>query len=454
MVAAAEPRCRVGGGQATKVARSAGGALVLAAVLFLVGASPAGAQNAPRGRFALFGNWAQRTDASGQSSDYSDLIGRFNLESDHTSDSLFEYAFDVRLAVYPSTERDSVLSLYDAYVGLRTANGRLRVRAGQQWIRELGGLGSIGGLFAEYRLPGNSTLGSWRFGLFGGLEPQYYDAGYVDDVTKAGTFVALDGKHGRRHVLGWVMIRNSDLIERSVAVFNNFFSVASKLYVYQALEYDLQGPADLGGGGLTYLLVNIRYRPVDFLEIQGNYHDGRSIDARTITEDAIAGRPVTPEALEGLLFESGQLRLTWTPARGIRLWAAIGSDRYSRDDETRDRLQFGAHFADLFGTGVDLSGTSTQFKTRDETYDALYLSLGRSFNREVYVSFDYSKALAYYRYDSADGGEVVARPNSDRFSLSANINFSREWTLLLTTEYVDHETFEEARGLAGIIFRF
>jgi len=126
-------------------------------------------------------------------------------------------------------------------------------------VRELGGLGSVGGFQGEYRLADATPLGSWRFGLFAGLEPEFYEGGFAEDVRKGGVYAALDGARGRRHVLGWVTIQNSDLTERSVVVFNNYLPLARTFNMYQGLEYDTQGPGDLGDSDLSYFFINLRY---------------------------------------------------------------------------------------------------------------------------------------------------------------------------------------------------
>jgi hypothetical protein len=302
------------------------------------------------GRFSLFANWSQREPVEGESYDFSELIATLSFYSDRRADTNFEYGLDTRVATYPSSEaRDERVSIYEAWIGLRASEGRFRLRVGQMWLRDLGGLGSVGGLWGEYRAANASSFGQFRFGLYGGLEPKIREAGYVDDIMKGGVYVAVDGSHGRRHVLGWTMIRNDDLTERSVITFNNFIPVARKFFLYQGLQYDTEGPAGLGDSQLSYFFTNIRYAPVRLIEFQGTYHRGRSIDARSITDDVLDGRPVSPERLDGLLFESGRFRVTLNPWRRVRFWAGYGRDRNNRDDEWSDRLNYGFSVNDILG---------------------------------------------------------------------------------------------------------
>lgn len=437
--------------------RSTSRTVVLALVLAtLLPARTTLAQAIPSsGRFSLFANWSQREPVEGESYDFSELIATLSFYSDRRADTNFEYGLDTRVATYPSSEaRDERVSIYEAWIGLRASEGRFRLRVGQMWLRDLGGLGSVGGLWGEYRAANASSFGQFRFGLYGGLEPKIREAGYVDDIMKGGVYVAVDGSHGRRHVLGWTMIRNDDLTERSVITFNNFIPVARKFFLYQGLQYDTEGPAGLGDSQLSYFFTNIRYAPVRLIEFQGTYHRGRSIDARSITDDVLDGRPVSPERLDGLLFESGRFRVTLNPWRRVRFWAGYGRDRNNRDDEWSDRLNYGFSVNDILGVGLDLTASNSRIDRLDHEYDSTYVSLGKTLGRRVYLTLDYNTSLSIFHYSDGDGGYVELRPESERWALSMNANISRLFSLLLVAEFMDHDDFEEVRALTGLTFRF
>ena len=427
--------------------------------LVLVMLLPAGealSQAVPaNGRFSLFTYFSEREPTVGESYDFLEVVGTFSLFSEPRSDSRFEYGIDTRVATYPGSEgRDERISIYEAWVGYRDSRGRWRLRAGQMWLRELGGLGSIGGVFGEYRTPKVTSFGQWRFGLFAGLEPKIRDAGFVDGVEKGGVYAAVDGGHGRRHVLGWVTIRNEGLTERSVVVFSNFIPVKRKFFLYQALEYDLEGPAGLGKDELTYFFANLRYSPVRALDLQGTYHRGRSIDTRGIADDVLDGRPVNPDRLAGLLYESARFRVTVNPWRYVRIWGGYGRDKNNRQDEWSDRLEYGLSFNNIGGLGLDFTARNSEIDRSGTSYDTTYVSFGKTLGRKVYLSLDYVSALSVFQFDDGDGGLIEIRPESDRYSLSLNANLSRTFSLLLVGEWMDHDDFEEFRALTGLTIRF
>ena len=430
-------------------------AVPLTVLVLLATCSQLAAQAIPTsGRFALFTSWSQRQWDDGSNRDFTEVIGNLSFYTKERPGDIFEFGLDTRYATYPSSEREDRVSLYEAYVGVHTRNRAFNLRVGQMWLHELGGIGSVGGLFAEYRQPGSTSLGRWRFGLFAGYELALYELEYLPDIEKGGVYAALDGAHGRKHVLGYVRIRNQGLTERSVVVFNNFIPIGRSFTAYQGLEYDIEGPGGLGSSELSYFFVNLRYRFSKVVDLQGTYHRGRSLDARTITEDVINGRPVDPAVLDGLLYESGRVRLNVRPLRFLSLWATYGADRNNRTDDTSTRFNLGLSGRRLFGTPLDFTLSSARTDRGQDSYDSLWASLGYSIGPKVYVSFDYRDSLSVFHVADGDGGVIEIRPNSKLYSVTSNINLSRTFSLLITLQMLKQTDFEERWVLTGLVIRF
>jgi hypothetical protein len=426
----------------------------LSLALGLLHATPAASQAIPAdGRVALFSNFSSREQPDGDTSDFTELIAMFSISGDQPG-GIFEYAFDGRVATYPSSERDERISLYEAYIGLHTKDRQWNLRLGQMWLGELGGLASVGGIFGEYRMPTPTAIGRWRFGFFAGLELATYKLEYLDQIEKGGVYAALDGDHGRQHILGYVRVRNHGLTERSVVIFNNFIPFGKGVTLYQALQYDTEGPAGLGKANLAYFFANLRWRISRIVEVQGTYHQGQSVDARTITDDVVNGRPVNPAKLDGLLFESARARVMVRPLRWLSVWAGYANDRNNRGEAASNRIQLGIAARRLFGVPLDVTVSSSQTDRGGDSYDSLWASVGYAIGPKVYLSLDYNDTLSVYNVGDGNGGTIEVRPNSQRFSLSGNINLTRTFSLLITLERTDHDDFAENRALTGLIVRF
>ena len=424
----------------------------------LVGSTQARADiNRHWGRVSLFAQAAQRSQSGGENNLFTELVGTLMFRSSVGENGGFEYEVDSRFAGYPSTEgRRQRVSIYDAHVGWWSKGRIFGFRAGQVWLDELGALGSLGGVVAEARpfqkLP--LGIGEMRVGGFWGLEPKIMEAGYVSNVNKFGGYLTIEGAAARRHVLGYVNIRNQGLTERSVLVFSNYIPIKREFYLYQAMEYDLQGPAGQGQGRLTYFFANARYSPLRLIELQGIYHHGRSIDARTITEQVHSGRPVSESALEGFLFESVGGRLTLRLVPGFQVFAGYAQDKTNEQDEKRDRLTFGFFGYNLFKTGLDLRVTNSRFSQAGRSsYNSWYVSLGKTFGRSLYLEGFYSSSVSILRYFGSQV-QLETRPRTDLFGLSSVFYLTRRASLLLTLERTSGDLPGEIRALTGVSYRF
>lgn len=408
------------------------------------------------GRIAFFGNGASTLQDTGFRSSFSELIANVTFESASGEDVNYEYRADIRLAGYPSArDRTRRVSIYDAYAGVRLRGGTIGIRGGQMWLNDLGGLGSLGGAMVEFRQPKRSRGGRWRAMLFGGLEPKTLDVGYESSVVKAGGLVAYDGEGMRRHVLGFVNVRDGGMTERAVIVVTNFLPAGKRFSAYQSAEYDVRGPGVSGAGSLTYIFTNARYVVSDRVELQGTFHRGRSIDSRSIIRDQLDGRPIDPRALEGLRFESVSGRATVTIARNVRVYAGYGQDRNNRDDSVAGRATFGVFASNVARSGLDFAASDSRIdRGAGGSYDSWYVSLGRSIGAHIYLTGDFSSSLSVFRFTRADGFLIETRPQTRRMALSGVFNLSGGTSLMMTAERILDGSSTQTRMLSGMTFRF
>ena len=423
------------------------------AFLSLACAAPSSAQVAaprPAGRVSFYVNSAKLT-GDGVSTSASEVVTSVIYGLNERPTSGLEYGVDFRHARRSEPGRPARLSLYDAYVGARL--GSVRVRGGQMWLTDLGALGSVAGGMVEYRLASTSSLGRLRVGGFGGMEPTTYDAGYVEGVRKYGGYAVLEGGGGRRHVAGYVRIDHGALTERSVVAITNFVPVQSRVFIYQMAEVDLTGPGGQGSGGLSYFFLNARVSAGSRVELQGLFNRGRSVDARTITDDLLNGRTVSTVALDGLLYESAGGRVTVEVARQVRVHAGYTRDRNNRDSASTGRLSLGVSAQNIASTGLDLTVSDSRVERPTGQYHSLYVSAGRQLGRAVYVTGDYSSAVNVVRFTRLDGFTVETRPSTQQFGGSAMIYMARNLSLLITATQTTDEELRELRLLTGLTYR-
>jgi hypothetical protein len=433
-------------------------AALITALGVLAAGAPALAQtpSRPYGRISFY-TTSSRYDVEGlpAPTTMSEFITTVTFRSPDDKTNGLDYGLDLRHAGYAAEGRSPRVSIYDGWVGGQFRDGTVRARVGQMWLTDLGALGSVAGGLVELHRTSDPDGGTrLRVGVFGGLEPRVYEFGYAPNVRKLGGYVAYDGKGARRHVAGYVNVRNQSLTERSVLTFTNYVPVRGRFFLYQAAEYDLAGPGGMGNGGLTYFFANARVTLASRLELQGIYNRGRSIDTRGIVEAQLGGRPVTTSKIDGLLYESAGGRVYVEVLRGVRVQAGYSRDKTNRADAASNRLNVGVHITNLAGTGFDVTATDSRINRPSGRYDSIYVSVGHDAGRRVYLSGDFSSALSVIR---ATGGvdpiRVDPRPRLNRFSGSAVVTVGRTTSVLVTAERTSDQTMSEFRVLAGISYR-
>ena len=430
-------------------------ALCAAAVLPARAQSSSHAVNA---RVSVHVDSARRTatDDATRSSDAS-VSTAVTLESvDAGSGGGVEFRLDMRHLRAVTGLRPDRTSFYDAYVGAHFGGAtQVRMRVGHMWLHDLGTIGALAGGLIEVGRPQSTEGTRFRVGAFAGREPQMYELGYEPDVRKVGGYFAVDNGALRRHVVGYTRVQQGSLTERSVVSLTNYIPVASRFFAYQAAEIDVSGPAHgAAPSGLSYFLTNARYSPLERIELSGTYNRGRSIDARTLTNDLLNGRALTQQATDGLRYESRGGRLTVEVVRGVQIYGSYAQDRTNRDDALTGRVAVGGHAANLLRSGFDVSVSDSRVDRSTGAYHSRYLSIGRGVGRAVYVSADYSTSLAVVQFLRSDGIVIETRPWTRRFSGSANATFGRSTSLLLTIDYTRDEAQNELRILSGLSYRF
>lgn len=417
-------------------------------------------QPAGWGQVSLFG-YGSRLTGGGLTSPArrADVYATVQARSAPNDGGGFEYGVDMRGLSAVSTGADTLdrLYVYDAFVGARSNGGTFGLRAGQMWLNDLGGLGALGGGLLEFRPPAWGEIGRPRFGAFGGLEPKILDVGYAPDVRKYGGYLAIDGEGTRRHVIGYVLVRDGSLTERSVLTMTNFIPIGQTFFLYQAAEYDLTAPAGVGKTGFNYVFVTARYAPVRLIEFQATYHHGLSIDTRTIADDIRNGRPVDQRAVQGFLFEAAGGRVTVEPVPGLRFFGGYEADRNNQNDRRAKRLAAGFYYFNGLNTGIDLSATI--FHTDNPngsagSYDSYFASIGKNFGNAVYVSADYTTSLSVLQLTRVGGVQIQNLPRSRRFSLTGLVHLSRHFSLLASGDYTWQGNSTETRLTLGVTYRF
>jgi hypothetical protein len=405
---------------------------------------------------SFFASTARRQFDGGEARQDAELTTAVTFQMPDVEGRGLELGLDMRYSTFVPAERPRRVSLYDAFVGGRFgASGQVRFRAGHLWLPDLGTVGALAGGLAEvHRPPSEPGATRLRVGVFAGMEPLVSETGYARNVRKYGGYAAIEQGALRRHVVGYAQVRNDTVVERSVITTTNFVPAGRRVFIYQAAEYDVQGPADgTSSRGLSYFFTNARVSPTQRLELLGTYNRGRSLDARRLADDLLHGRPLSPSDVEGLRYESRGGRATLEVIRNVRVYAGYAQDRNNRDDDVSGRVTIGGHAGNVLGTGVDVSASDARLDRDSGSYHSRYVSVGRAIGRRVYASADLSTSLAVARYVRTDGLVIESRPSSRRLAANVSAILTRYLSLVTSVDVTRDDAMHELRIFSGLTYR-
>jgi len=430
----------------------------LAVVTIVLVSVPARAQVSQRPdiRVSMYVTSDRRTPEIGVSSSSYEFATAVTLRTRDADAGGLDAGIDLRHTRYTASQRPERVSIYDGYVGARLGSrGQYRMRVGHMWLPDLGTAGALAGAIVEYRSAASDADHRFRVGGFMGAEPLGYEAGYAPAVRKFGGYAAFERGFLQRHVVGFSTIRNGAVTERSMVSVTNYLPVKQTVFVYQALEYDIKGPAaGTATGGLSYFLVNGRASAGTRVQLQGTYNRGRSINARQLTDDLINGRALRARDIDGLRYETAGGRVSVRIVRQVEVYVGYARDRNNREDVPTARTTIGGYAGNLFGTGFDVSGSDALIDRPTGPYHSRYLSVGRRIGRSVYVSGDYSTSLAVVRFVRSDGVTIETRPWTRRVSGNTSVILSRQFSLVGVADYTTDEGLQDLRVMTGLTYRY
>jgi hypothetical protein len=138
----------------------------------------------------------------------------------------------------------------------------------------------------------------------------------------------------------------------------------------------------------------------------------------------------------------------------VRTYVGYSRDRNNRADAPTGRWLAGGFAADLFGTGVDLTASTSRMRGPAGSYHSTFLSAGRELGRRVYATAEMSTALSLVRFLRWDGLVVDNRPTTKRFGGNATVQLWRSTSGFVSLEHTrDGDDYREWRALTGLTVR-
>ncbi len=376
-----------------RAVRRLGWALLLAVLALPVLGAETGSSPYFRGRVYL--------DWFGSQYEGSDFTNRFSLrlkgEFFNRRGRGWSLLLDTRDRVRIGEASSNHLLLYDARLSFEKTGSPLFVSIGQMNLYDTAGIGQLLGGALGYK-----PLADLLIGGYAGLESSVYLDRVTRDYNKFGLFARYLGSGGKRFALSYNQLSYSGETERRFIYAGTLFPVNRSLVFYANLEYELASHVQTSDR-LTRLFANVRWDPVDLIDILAHFSSGKGLDFHRYVIERSKDPTLNDQELERFYYSQQYgLRLSLKPARGLRFYVERRESEQKDSGIRNHTWRFGASGLNLFRSGISAYGNYALNRGEISESDSFYLSLSKDFGR---VSWNVSLSNTFngVRFDSRTG---------------------------------------------------
>jgi hypothetical protein len=325
-----------------------------------------------RGRFYLdwYGSAYQETDF------YHQLSSRLKVELFNRCGQGWNLLIDTRNRTRLSEEASNHVILYDARLSFERTDSPWYLSLGKMNLYDTAGIGQLlGGLVGVKLKPG------FLLGGYAGLESSVYIDRVDKDYGKFGVFTRYLGRLGRRFSLSYNMVRYGGETERKYIYAGGLYPVNESLVFYGNMEYEMASHIKTTDR-LSRIFLNVRFDPVELIDLTAHYSSGRGLDFHRFVIDASKDPTLNDSSLERYYYTRQYgLRFSLKPVKGVRLYISR-QEREQKDDNIRNHTwRFGFSTLNVFQTGFTAYGNYAVNRGEISESDSFYLSLAKDFGR-------------------------------------------------------------------------
>jgi hypothetical protein len=379
-----------------------------------------------RGRFYL--DWL---GASYQNTDfYHQLSSRVKVELFNKRGRGWNLLIDTRNRTRLSEKTSNHLILYDARIHYERASSPWFFSLGQMNLYDTSGIGQLlGGLVGFKPKPG------LLLGGYAGLESSIYISRTDGDYRKFGVFARYLGNRGKRFSISYNLVRYAGETERQYVYLSSLFPAYKNLVFYGNLEYELASHVQTGDR-LSRIFLNVRYDPVNLIDVTAHYSSGRGLDYHGFVIEASKNPTLNDRTLEHFYYTRQYgIRLSLKPIHGIRLFVARRESEQKDDNIRNHTWRFGLSALNIAKTGFTVYGNYAVNRGEISESDSYYVSLAKDFGR-ISWSVSFSNTFNGLRYiPSFDAPQVIHMVDYKTIASDLFIPISQAFALSLQYEY-------------------
>lgn len=336
--------------------------------------------------------------------------------------------FDTRGRARMGELSSNHLLLYDARLSYEKVGSPIYVALGQMNLYDSAGIGQLLGAAFGYKAKPDLLIGGYV-----GLESSVFIDRVTEDYKKFGLFTRYLGSGGKRLSLSLNQINYNGETERRFLYTGSLFPVSRSLIFYANLEYELASHVRTSDR-LSRLFANIRWDPVEFINILAHFSSGKGLDFHRYLIERSKDPVLNDLELERFYYSQQLgLRLSIKPAQGLRFFVERRESEQKDSGIRNHSWRMGASGINLFQSGVSPYGSFTFNRGKISESDSFYLSITKDFGR-ISWNMSFSNTFNGVRFDSRTGKPKIIHLD-DYKTLSTYVFFPVTRILAVSAEY-------------------
>lgn len=377
-----------------------------------------------RGRFYLdwYGTAYQGSDF------YHQLSSRLKAELFNRRGEGWNLLIDTRSRTRLSEEADNHFILYDARLSFEKKDIPWSFSLGQMNLYDTAGIGQLLGGMVGFK-PASGFL----VGGYAGLKSSVYVSRMDSDYSKFGVFARYLGSLGKRFSLSYNLVRFAGTTERKFVYLGSLYPVNKSLVFYGSMEYELASHVE-ASDRLSRLFLNVRFDPVELVDITAHYSSGRGLDFHRFAIETSKNPTLNDSSLERYYYSLHYgLRFSLKPIKNVRVYVSR-QERENKDDNIRNHTwRFGFSTLNIFRTGLTAYGNYAANRGEISESDSYYLSVTKDIGR-ISASLSFSNTFNGIRFVPGDVTPQIIHMD-DYKTLAADLFVPVTRTIALSLQY-------------------
>ena len=378
----------------------------------------------------------------------SQVSTRIRMELFNRRGSGWTFTLDGRDRLRFRPKNTNQVILYDARLSFDKPGSLFCFSFGQMNLYDTAGIGQLlGGILAVKLNP------DFRIGGYAGLETNVYIRRTDSQHQKFGIFTQYKGNLGRRLSLSYNHIRYSGMLENHYIYFNGMYPFGKHLVLFGNLEYQL-GSNIRTTDRLSRLFLNLRFDPVDWMDLSAFYSSGKGLDFHRFVLQRSQDPVFNDQHLERYYYSTQYgMRISLKPTRNARIFLSR-QEREQLDDQIQNHSWIiGGSLLNILKTGLSAYANYTSNRGEISESDSYYLSISKDFGN---VSWNTSFSNTYngLRFDYRSGmPQIIHMDDYQTLSTFFFISLNRSLAVSLEYEYFIQERANQHLFFLRLIYR-